>query len=260
MSDYSKLQEENKKLEEKNNGFKAVRQGFIEARKEAKDWTNGNIKWRDEEIQKLKEENEELQQELQQEKDGREHDVQQFQSVLDEKGQLEAEVEELQEVESLLQPFQNTETFHMKVEEMIKENKLIKDEAKMFGKAFKKIEEENKKLKEEVVTFPEKLKLVRANASLEFVVKLNEAVADLQILAEKAEIKKLKEDLERMKRWTDRALRDNEELKEEKEILCKFLGGNYDEGSAVEEILKGYYSEDFIKANKETWDYYQIFQ
>ena len=116
-------------------------------------------------------------------------------------------------------------------------------------------------------TFPQKLKLVRANASLEFVVKLNEAVADLQILAEKAEMKKLKEenkklkeDLERMKRWTDRALRDNEELKEEKEILCKFLGGNYDEDSAVEEILKGYFSEDFIKANKETWDYYQIFQ
>jgi predicted nuclease with TOPRIM domain len=34
---------------------------------------------------------------LEEEKSGREHDVQQFQSVLDEKGQLEAEVEELQE-------------------------------------------------------------------------------------------------------------------------------------------------------------------
>jgi len=45
---------------------------------------------KDKEIKELKEE-------LQEEKDGREHDVQQFQSVLEEKGQLEAEVEELKD-------------------------------------------------------------------------------------------------------------------------------------------------------------------
>ena len=53
---------------------------------------------------------------------------------------------------------------------------------------------------------------------------------------------------------------ENKKLQEEKETLCKFIGGDYDEGDAVEEILKGYYSEDFINANYETWDYYQIFQ
>tara|TARA_R110001592_G_scaffold11388_3_gene56370 strand:+ start:1820 stop:2851 length:1032 start_codon:yes stop_codon:yes gene_type:complete len=36
-----------------------------------------------------------------------------------------------------------------RIAELEAENKLIKDEAKMFGKAFKKIEEENKKLQEE---------------------------------------------------------------------------------------------------------------
>ena len=118
------------------------------------------------------------------------------------------------------------------------ENKKLKDD-------YQELKEENKNLKDQVfhgTTKDEIKEIYRVTMKLQ------------------EENKKLKEDLERMKRWTDRALRDNEELKEEKEILCKFLGGNYDEGSAVEEILKGYFSEDFIKANKETWDYYQIFQ
>ena len=42
--------------------------------------------------------------------------------------QLKVENKELREVESLLQPFQNTETFHMKVEEMKKENNLLKEQ------------------------------------------------------------------------------------------------------------------------------------
>jgi len=49
-------------------------------------------------------------------------------------------------------------------------------------------------------------------------------------------------------------------LEEEKSVLCKFLGGNYKEGSAVEEILKEYYSEDFIKANRETWSQVGLFE
>jgi hypothetical protein len=43
------------------------------------------------------EENKELKKELQEEKDGREHDVQQLQQVMDEKLQLESEVEELKD-------------------------------------------------------------------------------------------------------------------------------------------------------------------
>ena len=173
---------------------------------------------------------------------------------------MKEEIDKLKEVESLLQPFQNTETFHMKVEEMIKENKLIKDEAKMFGKAFKKIDEENKKLKEEVVTFPEKLKLVRANASLEFVVKLNEAVADLQILAEKAEIKKLKEENKKLEKdliqqkkiafWRmaeayagydkNTCIHDEDWCNEVKESMEEYYGSDGEELGSIDELLEGY--------------------
>ena len=58
--DNKKLKEENEKLKKDGQFAEARRQSFIEARKEAKDWTDGNIKWRDEEIQKLKEDNEGL--------------------------------------------------------------------------------------------------------------------------------------------------------------------------------------------------------
>ena len=52
-----------------------------------------------------------------------------------------------------------------------------------------------------------------------------------------------------------------EKLKEEKEALCNFLGGNYNDYiHAVEEILKGFYSEDFIKANQETWNQVGLFE
>ena len=54
-------------------------------------------------LEMVKEENKGLQQKLEEEKSGREHDVQQFQSVLEEKGQLEAKVEELQEENKKLQ-------------------------------------------------------------------------------------------------------------------------------------------------------------
>jgi len=60
---------------------------------------------------------------------------------------------------------------------------------------------------------------------------------------------------------------ENKKLKVEKEkeemnvkILCKFLGGNSDEWFAVEEILKGFYSEDFIEANRETWSQFGLFE
>ncbi len=41
------------------------------------------------------------------------------------------------------------------LKELEAENKLLKDEAKMFGKAFKKIDEENKKLKEKIKEYSE---------------------------------------------------------------------------------------------------------
>jgi len=247
----------------------------------------------------------ELEEKLEEEKSGREHDVQQFQSVLDEKGKLEAEVEELKEENKNLKD----QVFHGTTKDEIKEiyrvtmklqeeNKKLQEESdllqhtnknlrKQINHRKKKLEEwgeENKKLKEEIERLRgyfgvenKKLKddyqeLKEENKKLKdakivvaresFQQKVREATEKFRemVNAMGEENKKLKDDLERMKRWTDRALRDNEELKEEKEILCKFLGGNYDEGSAVEEILKGYFSEDFIKANKETWDYYQIFQ
>jgi hypothetical protein len=130
---------------------------------------------------------EELQEKLQQEKDGREHDVQQFQSVLDEKGQLEAEVEELKEENKNLKD----QVFHG----------TTKDEIKEIYRVTKKLQEENKKLKVE---------------------------------------------------------KEKEEMNVK--ILCKFLGGNSHEWFAVEGILREFYSEDFIKANKETWSQYGLFE
>ena len=52
---------------------------------------------------------------------------------------LKEENKELREVESLLQPFQNTETFHMKVEEMKNENNLLKEQNNQHLEWFEEI-------------------------------------------------------------------------------------------------------------------------
>ena len=73
------------------------------------------------------------------------------------------EIEDLREVESLLQPFENTETFRMKVEEMKKENQELEEkitclESDSYNEVsqaeydeleaeYDELKEENKKLK-----------------------------------------------------------------------------------------------------------------
>jgi hypothetical protein len=53
-----------------------------------------------------------------------------------------------------------------------------------------------------------------------------------------------------------------EELKEEKSVLCKFLGGNYNESSGVEDILKEFFTPEFIEANRSSgaWDNIGLFE
>ena len=110
----------------------------------------------------------------------------------------------------------------------------------------KDIEEENKKLKEENKKLKEPMV-----GELEDYLEMNGAEGGTI---------KTQHERDFYKKKVGELQKQNKKLQEEKETSCKFIGGDYDEGSAVEEILKGYYSEDFIKANKETWDYYQIFQ
>jgi len=109
-------------------------------------------------IDHLMEENKKLKEELQEEKDGREHDVQQFQSVLEEKGQLEAEVEELKDFTH----WENHPALKHKVVldddyylEHVEDGELIdpetfsllKDEKEHLDSLVDELQEENKQLK-----------------------------------------------------------------------------------------------------------------
>jgi len=82
--------------------------------------------------------------ELEQEKSGRDHDVQQFQSVLEEKGQLEAKVEELNEENKKLQG--ENMVLHNRVSQEETANILLRNENK-------KLKEENKKLKQKATAW-----------------------------------------------------------------------------------------------------------
>ena len=100
--------------------------------------TKDNKKLQDE-IEKLKdcgdicEEIAKLKEELEEEQDGRDHDVQQFQETLSEKGSLEAEVEELKE----------------ELKEKEKEVSLINSEEMENEEEIAKLKKENEELKEE---------------------------------------------------------------------------------------------------------------
>ena len=81
--------------------------------------------------------------ELEEETSGREHDVQQFQSVLEEKGQLEAEVEELKEENKKLK-----EDLEKAWDQ--RGDKWRKARNKKLEAENKKLEAENKKLKKDI--------------------------------------------------------------------------------------------------------------
>jgi FtsZ-binding cell division protein ZapB len=95
--------------------------------------------------------------------------------------------------------------------EMVKEeNKKLQLDYATRGDIVEGLKETITTLKEEVEGFPEKLKLVRANAALEFNVKLNQAVAEL---GDKYH-EKLKEENKKLKE-------ENEKLQEELEKVKK---------------------------------------
>ena len=132
-----------------------------------------------------------------------------------------------------------------RIAELEAENKLIKDEAKMFGKAFKKIEEENKKLQEE--------KDLASSAYTKTLKRRNWDASERKKLQE--ENKKLEEENKKLKECVKRAQGDTSiftatlyetKLKKEiiqlKEDLWK-LAFNEESDSDEEEELSKYEEE-----------------
>lgn len=221
----------------------------------------------------------ELQQKLQQEKDGREHDVQQFQSVLDEKGQLEAEVEELKEEHEKLknakivvarESFQQkvreaSEKFREMVNDMGEENKKLKEDLDRMKRWTDRALRENEELKEKIDKIRAEDGPYSAKAQEALLAVIQENLTENKKLT--VQIETWREDVDEAETAQDELNQQCEKLKVEKEkeeinvrILCKFLGGNSHEWFAVEGILREFYSEDFIKANQETWSQYGLFE
>ena len=126
----------------------------------------------------------------------------------------------------------------------------------------RELEEKNKKLEEENKELKEKSDEEEEQISYEYeVMSPDDFFDELDKLfpnndgyiAHLVNIKKLEEENKKLK-----VEKEKEEMNVK--ILCKFLGGNSDEWFAVEEILKGFYSEDFIEANRETWSQFGLFE
>jgi len=157
-------------------------------------------------IQKHREKNKKLQQELEEEKSGREHDVQQFQSVLEEKGQLEAEVEELKEeikkqkkehIQHIMKTNRIATELYREVKYALGYGEFDEPDRKVMYDEIKKLKEENKKLK-------------RANElNAELHKTSEETIRELE-----EENKKLKNDIKEYREWVDRNQAEIERLRD----------------------------------------------
>ena len=185
----------------------------------------------------LQKENQGLKEELELEKGGREHDVQQFQEVLSENQGLKTKIEDLEETLRMKEKYETDQMSevmgrNMDLHQEIKE---LLAKVSVLTTASQTIETENDKLKKE-------------NADLLLAIG-SKVVSEIINKVEKEDEKST--ELENLMEYKNSY--------EEHQHMLAFIAGNYKNGTYVEAILCKYYDKEFIENSEEVWDSFGLF-
>ena len=215
----------------------------------------------------LQKENQGLKEELELEKGGREHDVQQFQEVLSENQGLKTKIEDLEETLRMKEKYETDQMSEVmgrnmdlaeEIKELKEENENLRrrphpEYVKELETKVEKLEEEKKKEHDGwystiAQNTLENGKLKKENADLLLAIG-SKVVSEIINKVEKEDEKST--ELENLMEYKNSY--------EEHQHMLAFIAGNYKNGTYVEAILCKYYDKEFIENSEEVWDSFGLF-